>query len=286
MGETDLDTTVLTHGVAEKTATTGDIERCIEELRINGYALAPSGLEESELAQARNVLDQVYAQQAEEVGGEDNLRLMKDANIARAVCAYDPLMLKIATLPVILEVAAAFLRQYCVLMSHNGILNQPGRDHYQFTWHRDLNYQHYTSSRPLALSALLAVDPFDEVTGGTYVLPGTHLFEAFPSEDFVRNHQKVVKCPPGTIIFFDAMLYHRTGKNNSNDVRRAVNHIITPPMLRQQYNFKEIFAQRGVEVEDPKVRDYLGFEYEIPKSVKDWREGKIEAARAATAHQP
>lgn len=210
---------------------------------------------------------------------------MKDANIARAVCAYDPLMLKIATLPVIMDVAAAFLRQYYVLMSHNGILNQPGRDHYQFTWHRDLNYQHYTSSRPLALSALLAVDPFDEVTGGTYVLPGTHLFETFPSDEFVRVHQKGVKCPPGTIIFFDAMLYHRTGKNSSNGVHRAVNHIITPPMLRQQYNFKEIFEQRGVEVEDPKVRDYLGFEYEIPKSVKEWREGKIEAARAAEGRQ-
>ena len=285
MYPTGLDTNVLTHGVAEKNTTSGDIERCIEELRINGYALAQSGLGDSELAQARDVLDQVYYQQAEEVGGEDNLRLMKDANIARAVCAYDPLMLKIATLPVIMDVAAAFLRQYYVLMSHNGILNQPGRDHYQFTWHRDLNYQHYTSSRPLALSALLAVDPFDEVTGGTYVLPGTHLFETFPSDDFVRSHQKVVECPPGTIIFFDAMLYHRTGKNSSKGVRRAVKHIITPPMLRQQYNFKEIFEQRGVEVEDPKVRDYLGFEYEIPKSVKVWREGKIKEARTAEGRQ-
>ncbi|KZY47749.1 hypothetical protein A3731_00905 [Roseovarius sp. HI0049] len=276
-----LDTNVLTHGVAEKNTISSDTERCIEELRINGYTLAQSGLSDSELAEAREVLDEVYERQAQEVGGEDNLRLMKDANIARAVCAYDPLMLKIATLPAIMDVSAAFLRQYFVLMSHNGILNQPGRDHYQFTWHRDLNYQHYTSSRPLALSALVAIDPFDEVTGGTYVLPGTHMFETFPSDEFVRNHQKVVKCPPGTIIFFDAMLYHRTGKNDSNGVRRAVNHIITPPMLRQQYNFKEIFRQQGVEVEDPKIRNYLGFEYDIPASIKQWRDGKIEAARSA-----
>lgn len=57
MYQTGLDTNVLTHGVAEKNTTSGDIERCIEELRINGYALAQSGLGDSELAQARDVLD-------------------------------------------------------------------------------------------------------------------------------------------------------------------------------------------------------------------------------------
>lgn len=285
MHEAPLDTKVLTHAITQKSSPTTTIERHLEELRINGYTLANSGLTPDELATARQVLDGVYKEQVDEVGGEDNLRLMNDANIARAVCAYHPLMLKVATLPIIMDLAASYLQQYYVLISHNGILNQPDKDHYQFTWHRDLNYQHYTSSKPLALSALLAVDPFDEKTGGTYVLSSTHLFEDFPSDEFVRKHQKVVCCPPGTIIFFDAMLFHRTGKNSSSQVRRAVNHIIAPAMLRQQYNFKEIFTARGIEVADKKIRKYLGFDYEIPKSVRSWREAKISAAKATSINK-
>lgn len=274
-----LDTNILTHGIVQKTKNEIPVDEKIEELRVKGYTLVDSGLSKEEIDRAREVIDKVYKMQADEVGGEENLKLMNDANIARAACAYDPLLLKIATLPVIMEISQKFLQQYFVLMSQNGILNHPGTNHYQFTWHRDLNYQHYTSSKPLALSALLALDPFDEVTGGTYVLPSTHLIESFPSDDYVVNNQTVVKAPPGTIIFFDSMLFHRTGANRSDIIRRAINHIIVPAMLRPQYDFKSIFESRGVEVEDPEVRKYLGFDYVIPKSVQEWRLAKIEAAR-------
>ncbi|MCW3006063.1 MAG: hypothetical protein JWP17_689 [Solirubrobacterales bacterium] len=275
-----LDTTVLTHGIKRSAPLTTPIEQHIEELRIKGFTLVDSGLTAGEIADARTKLDDIYEVQADEVGGEANLKLMNDANIARAVCAYDPLFLKIATLPVIMQISAAYLEQYVVLMSQNGIINQPSTDHYQFTWHRDLNYQHFTSSRPLSLSALVALDPFDDVTGGTYVLPATHLVEDFPSDEYVVNNQQVVTCPAGTIIFFNSMLFHRTGRNSSAGVRRAVNHIIVPPMLRQQYDFKGIFEDQGVEVDDPAVREYLGFAYTLPKSIREWRAGKIDAALA------
>lgn len=270
-----LDDNVLTHGILKKNVVSEPLSLHLEELKIKGYTLVNSGLSTKELKEARDKLDDIYELQGAEVGGEDNLKLMNDSNIARAICAYDQLFLKIATLPVILELSSLYLEQYFVLMSQNGILNQPNTDHYQFTWHRDLNYQHYTSSKPLALSALLALDPFDDVTGGTYVLPSTHLVEDFPSNEYVLTNQQVVKAPAGTIIFFDSMLFHRTGKNFSQNVRRAVNHIIVPPMLRQQYDFPAIFDYNSVEVKDAEIRQYLGYEYTVPKSIKEWRDQKI-----------
>ena len=273
-----MDHSVLTHGIIKKNVVNSPLDIHLEELKIKGFTLVDSGLSSDELINARDKLDDIYKMQAAEVGGEENLKLMNDANLVRAVCAYDPLFLKIATLPVILELSARYFEQYFVLMSQNGILNQPNTDHYQFTWHRDLNYQHFTSSKPQALSALLAVDPFDEITGGTYVLPSTHLVEDFPSNEYVINNHEVVKAPAGTIIFFDSMLFHRTGKNTSQNVRRAINHIITPPMMRQQYDFSAIFESKGISIEDTKIRQYLGYEYVLPKSVKDWRSQKISEA--------
>ena len=279
MRKSKLDNTVMTHAVTQMNITDTDISRQLEELAIKGYTLVDSGLTDIELQDARQKLDAIYDTQVSEVGGEENMKLINDAGIARAACAYDPLFLKIATLPQILKLSDAFLQQYFVLMSQNGILNKAKEEHYQFTWHRDLNYQHYISSKPLALSALLAIDPFDDVTGGTYVLPGTHLKEACPSKNYILNNQEVVKCPAGTIIFFDSMLFHRTGKNTSNSVRRAVNHIIVSAMIRQQYDFKSIFKDMGVEVKDEMHQKYFGYEYDVPTSIKKWRTQKLNKVR-------
>ena len=259
----------------ERTVNVSDNDRYIELLRRNGFVLVESGLSSAEIARARTVVDEIYLSQAKDVGGEELLDLINDKNIARAVCAYDDLMLQIATLPAIMNLADEYLRQAFVLSSQNGIINPPSDPHYKCTWHRDLNYQHYTSSRPLALSVLLALDPFNANTGGTYVLPGSHLFETFPSDEYVIENQKVITCDEGTLIFFDPMMFHRTGFNYSKNTRRGINHIINAALLNQAYDFKRIFKSKGVEISDSKLAKYI-FGYGSASSIEGWRNKKIE----------
>ena len=146
--------------------------------------------------------------------------------------------------PKVHAVANALLGKNFILYSQNAILNVPSTNHYQFSWHRDLNYQHWTSSRCLALSALLCVDSFDDVTGGTYVLLATHKVEKFPSDRYVLENQLCVHARAGDWILFDSMLFHRTGKNASTAIRRAVNHIIVPPFMAQQYDFMAMLGDK------------------------------------------
>jgi ectoine hydroxylase-related dioxygenase (phytanoyl-CoA dioxygenase family) len=226
---------------------------------------------------AKEKLDLIYERQCSDMGGEENLKKIKDANIARAICAYDKCFLDMAMLPIIQQVSRAMLGPYVTLMSQNGILNRPGTDHQQFTWHRDLNYQHWTSSRMLSLSALVCLDPFNELTGGTYVLPGSHRYEAFPSDDYVRANQKVITANPGDVIFFDSMLFHRTGANRSDMMRRGINHIIVPPFIKQQYNFPHMMASHGIRDHD--TLQFLGFGMEIAEDDQSWRKEKLRLAQ-------
>ncbi len=62
----------------------------------------------------------------------------------------------------------------------NGVINRPERVQAQTGWHRDLNYQHWVPSKPLAVSALVCLEDFNVETGGTAFLPSSHKFEAFP----------------------------------------------------------------------------------------------------------
>jgi ectoine hydroxylase-related dioxygenase (phytanoyl-CoA dioxygenase family) len=164
-------------------------------------------------------------------------------------------------------------------MLQNGILNYPAKGTQQNAgaWHRDLNYQHFTSSRPLSISALFCIDPFSEATGGTQVLPASHRTEKFPSPDYVRSHEVTVTAPAGSVLIFDSMVFHRGGLNTSPSVRRAINHMYTLPLIKPQISFPR--ALKGKFREDPFLRKFLGYESEPGENVAQWRQTKLGQAR-------
>jgi ectoine hydroxylase-related dioxygenase (phytanoyl-CoA dioxygenase family) len=130
----------------------------------------------------------------------------------------------------------------------------------------------------LALSALYCIDEFTEETGGTYLLPGTHKVEAFPSVEYTLAHQTTISAKAGSILIFDSMLYHRTGFNRSRGTRRAVNHIYCLPLIKQQISFPKVL--RGKFSDDPFLKKFLGYETESGESVRQWREKKLSVAEA------
>ena len=128
------------------------------------------------------------------------------------------------------------------LNQQNGIINPTGNTYNQGMWHRDLPYQHFTSSSPLGINALYCVDDFTIENGSTFVLPSTHKVTKFPSEIFVEQNAKQITAKAGSYIVLDCMIFHSGGINNSSNDRRAVNHVFTIPHIKKQidYHFDEI----------------------------------------------
>src|SRR2546423_5436266 len=134
------------------------------------------------------------------------------------------------------------LGDYFTLLQQNAITNLPGKDNYQTAWHRDLIYQHFIPSRPIAISALLCIDDFSERNGGTYVLPASHKVEKFPSPEFVRKHEHGIEARAGSAIVFDSMLFHRGGMNSSSSARRGLNHLYSLPFIKQQISLPQLLG--------------------------------------------
>ncbi|MFX5510311.1 hypothetical protein ABTD49_20870, partial [Acinetobacter baumannii] len=65
---------------------------------------------------------------------------------------------RLATNPVLMEVLQKLIVGKFILNQQNGVINPPGATYNQGAWHRDLPYQHYVSSTPLAVNALFCVD--------------------------------------------------------------------------------------------------------------------------------
>jgi len=268
---------VLTYGVRDARARgTSDRERLVEELSVRGIGTLESVLAPSEVTEISERLDAVYRRQCDEIGGEDVLKQINDADVARCPLAYDDAFLTLAYHPQITEVARDVLGDSVVLIMQNGILNRPAQPQAQTRWHRDLNYQHWVADSALAISALVCLEHFDSETGATMALPGSHKFGVFPSVDFVRKHEVTISAPSGSIIFMDAMLYHRAGVNRSNRVRRAVNHVIGVPILAQPVDIPAMLARKAPG--DPWLASYLGYRWNPTHDVREWRLRRLGAA--------
>jgi ectoine hydroxylase-related dioxygenase (phytanoyl-CoA dioxygenase family) len=267
---------IKTHAVREFQRNEDEDDFRVEEIRNVGYTVVESGLAADELQLIREKIDAIYERQLAEIGGEGRLRRINDANLARCLVGYDDYFIRLAAHPRLVSLCTRLLGENFILMSQNGVLNRPADEHYQVTWHRDLNYQHFVSSRPLAVSALFCIDEFSGETGGTYLLPASHKSEVFPSAEYVRAHQLQMHAPAGAVLVFDAMVYHRTGHNRSGRVRRAVNHIYTLPLIKQQISLPRMLG--GKFSDDPFLRKFLGYETETADSVQHWREFKLSMA--------
>jgi hypothetical protein len=252
------------------------VEEHLASLRIRGYTVMASGLDGAFLEELAAKIDAVYALQVEEIGGEEFLEAIGDKDIVRCLATYDEAFVKVACNEILVNAATCFLGSAFVLLQQNGIISRPENLNYQRRWHRDISYQHWTSSRPIALNALLCVDDFTETNGASLVLPGTHLVESFPTEKYVLENLVKVAAPAGSFIVMDAMLFHCAGVNESSLPRRGVNHLIGRPFMAQQIDMPSAFLDGHTKVPDnPSQRQYLGFRWSPAKNALEWRRRRL-----------
>mgnify|MGYP003600249307 CR=1 FL=1 len=260
------------YGVNQQTKLNSLIDAHIEELQINGFSILNEVLTEQELIDCRVKLDNIYEIQKENFG-EENLKKINENNLVRCPLVYDDFFLKIAANRNVLEVVVKIIGEYFILHLQNGIINKPNEEHHQSSWHRDLPYQNFVISKPLAIGALFCIDDFTDESGATFVLPHSHRVESIPSSHFVEKHSKQVLAKAGSVILFDAMLFHKAGYNSANFTRRAINNVYIAPILKQQIDLPA--ALKGKYSDNPFLAKFLGYNSNTPSSDMEWRNNKL-----------
>ena len=261
------------YGIVERGTASSDVARAAERIRLAGYAVVPGGFTSAEIADLGTRLEQVMARQVEEFGGAERMAAIGETLTARCPLVYDETFLTLAAHSGVLALCRELLGDYVILMQQNGVINPSGGAHTQLAYHRDLPYQHFVSSRPLAVSALFCIEPFTTETGATTVIPGSHRMELFPSDAVAAELDTPVSAEPGSFIVFDSMVFHRAGANRSGRPRRAVNQVFSTPIIAQQISLPE--ALNGKYAGDPALARLLGYDVAPSRSVTAWRERRL-----------
>jgi ectoine hydroxylase-related dioxygenase (phytanoyl-CoA dioxygenase family) len=254
---------VLKRGLAED-----DIDEIVEQVRSLGYAVLESRLG----ADALRSLSETFERTREryiDAYGETKLKAADEYWTIRAPLTLGGSeFLALALNERLLSVVKRLILGKFILNQQNGVINPPGETYNQSAWHRDLPYQHFISSAPIAVNALFCVDEFTTQNGGTFVLPASHKVEAFPSANYVARNALQLEAPAGSFILLDCMLFHAGGFNRTASPRCAVNQVYTIPFFKQQINIP--FNLKNSESLSGEVKDILGFNHSEPETIADY----------------
>jgi len=251
----------------KRTKVSDEFESNLECLNRLGYFILPRVFSSKELIQLRQKIDHVWDVQLNKYGSE-LLSQIGDEGQIRAMMLEDKSFLDLIRHPKIFKYVAAVIGETAILHLQNGIVLFPSKKHNQARFHKDFP-KDFLSSKLLSLNAFVLIDDFNEKTGGTWVVPGSHKFEEMPSEGFMKKNAVQVVEKAGSVLIFDSLLWHRSGENRSEGVRRGINHQYTRPFIKQQLNYPELL--KGKIDRESKQAQLLGFWSVPPKSVDEFR---------------
>ena len=249
----------------------------LEEFYNLGYTVIENALSAEELSTLKTELDRVYQQQEAEFGKE-NLKKINEENLARIPLAYSEAYAQLAGRKDLVSYVEKILGSFFVLHLQNGIINMPGEEHHQSSWHRDLPYQNWTSSEPLACNLYYCLDEFNPETGATFLLPFSHQFDQAPSVQYMEKHAIQVSAPAGSVILFNSMLFHKAGYNRSaNIIRRGINHVYVKPIIGQQIDMPAFL--NGKYMDDEFLAMLFGYRTILSDSVNSYRKQRLDRAK-------
>jgi Phytanoyl-CoA dioxygenase (PhyH) len=155
-----------------------------------------------------------------------------------------------------------------ILNSFGGVVNKPSGKTYTSNVHRDVRmfYKDY----PLMLNMLIMLDDFTLENGATHLLSGSHLTPDKPEDDLFYKESERALGQAGSILLFNSNLWHSTGLNVTNKIRRALTLTFTRPFMKQQCDYPRVLGYEATDRLSPQLRQILGYNARVPASLEEW----------------
>jgi hypothetical protein len=219
----------------------GSLERNLEDLNLRGYTtISPD--EKINLEMFRGEVDRLYKVELDNYG-ENNLNSINDLGVVR-----NPFLNSKVTRDIffdkksLLLLKSIFGDQY-ILHVNRFVVSDPDKEHPASAWHREPPYNNFIAQSPLALTLIFMPDGSNGENNGVSVIPGSHLWPNFPSDDYANNNEITPFVNEGEILVIDSNLFHRTGRAG-NKKRRSMVTIYTTPTIKQQTNIASVISNK------------------------------------------
>lgn len=123
---------------------------------------------------------------------------------------------------------------------------------------------------PTNLGIMWALNDFTIENGATFALPGSHNSEKKPTpEVFEKNHTRLT-CKKGSMVVFNARLWHRAGENTTNNFRHALTMNVCRPYMKQRVDWVRFIPTEITDSLNNQARRIIGFDTRLCTNLEEF----------------
>lgn len=237
-------------------------DECMQE---GGWFLLPAAVPQRQVQRMLADLDFAYAKcrAAQKKNGVDETT----AGTVHHLPAARPSFVEfIEQNPATPYIERFFMGPY-ILNSFGGNFNYPGEVNYAAGVHRDIRTFSYP--RRLILNTLVMLDDFTAENGATWLMPRSQRLEAKPSDEAFRIAAVQATGPAGSIVMWDANLWHAAGVNGTQKPRRSVTPMFCVPWMKPGFDYPRALGYDAIGISEH-ARQVLGYNARIPATLEEW----------------
>lgn len=242
-----------------------------EKLKNDGYAKFAAAVSKEWIEKINNALPQIF-EQHEKLRRENNNPISSNGLAMNALVGNKILfdfLQNMIDLKIIDWIEENYFEGKCILNSFTALSNIPGEDKvFHKKVHRDI--RGFSSDIPLMLNMLVMLDDFTPENGATLLLPGSHLISQSPSDEEFNKNAIQATGVAGDIIIWNSNLFHASGTNNTNNVRRALPITFSLPYYKQLLDYPKAIGYDRYDEFNEKIRRLLGYDARVPENVSEW----------------
>ena len=173
-----------------------------------------------------------------------------------------PAFMRLAEHPRVMSILDDVLMPNFLLSTLQSIRLHPGETEQPF--HTDDLFYHWPRPRPtLGVSAIWALEDFTAENGATELIPGSHRWGTEHPDDVAHTVVPAL-MKAGSVLVFDAALWHRGGANRSAGTRLCISPQYCQPWLRTQESQHLIAPPEVARGYSARARSLLGYSIHPP----------------------
>lgn len=242
-----------------------DLEEHTYAMETRGYNVIPGFMDPSHCERLKTILARAiddYAPRA------DSERSALDRHLLHDLLARDAEFARLLDDPRLQSLVAPLLGEHWILYAFTSSSIPPGGTNYGRRIHVDSprHVPSYTSN----VGLIWALDEFNPESGGTEVLPGSHSSPRAPSDGFFDRNCVQVQCAQGSLVLFQARLFHRSGMNTSGRWRHALTLNACRSFMKQRMDWVRFVPKPIADSLGPQGRRLLGYDTRLPTSMEEF----------------
>lgn len=248
----------------ERPLAPAEVEAHLYALETSGFSLFEGFLDAQACASLKDRLQRALDSYAP---GSSEQSLL-DRYLMHDLLARDAIFGRLIEDPRLQQLVAPLLGDHWILYAFTSSSLPPGGTNYGGRIHTDS--PRFFGPHAFNIGLVWALDPFTRENGGTHLLPGSHHSPLTPADAFFETHRIQVECPAGSLLVFNARLFHRAGQNGTSSWRHALTLNACRSFMKPRLDWVRMIPPALLDGFGPQARRLVGFDTRVPTSMEEF----------------